>query len=584
MALAALTAVVVLASLPLAALAEESANPSTPQQFAVLPFAINGPEKYQYLAAGLQDMLMSRLFWQDKLHPAAKSAIQSLGSSKDLSDDKAASVIRQGGLDYLVWGSATIMGEECSLDVKVMDRVGKLWAKSAQTNIDKLIPSMERLARQVNNEVLKRPTLAQSPLGESAAEEGPTKMVNQMNPGLVPNETDRRTEYYLNPQFRYAGDSSTEGRKRSQSLGYSAIGMAVGDADHDGQSEIFVIEETKIHAYRMDAEGQLAKLGEHEIGGSKLNLGVSLVDANRDGYLEIVVSAALKTRRGRNQKWDEYTPRSYVLNFKADKFEMVQDEIQFYIGVIKTPPEYMPTMVGQKQGRRSLFDNGVYMVSKAGGDYTLGSRLKLPSEANVFNAAFVPQDLDSYKIMIIDERDHLRVYTDTLERQYTSDKVYSGSSLGLEYDESIYGVRDQVMLKPKYYLPVRMLPGNLDGGERHELLVNSPISVASQFFDRYRFFPEGEIHCVYWDGVGMSLVWKTRRIKGSVVDLGMGDIDNDGVEDLFTLVNTHPGPFGVKQRRGVILTYPLDVSKQGAVQGVDQEFLDEEHPGQPSSQ
>jgi hypothetical protein len=66
---------------------------------------------------------------------------------------------------------------------------------------------------------------------------------------------------------------------------------------------------------------------------------------------------------------------------------------------------------------------------------------------------------------------------------------------------------------------------------------------------------------LYWDGIGLNLAWKTRRIKGSVVGFSLADFTNTGGTDLVVCVNTHPGVLGVSARKTVVLAYPLDLSK-----------------------
>ncbi|MFW6323858.1 MAG: VCBS repeat-containing protein, partial [Desulfovibrionales bacterium] len=112
-----------------------------------------------------------------------------------------------------------------------------------------------------------------------------------------------------------------------------------------------------------------------------------------------------------------------------------------------------------------------------------------------------------------------------------------------------------------YYLPLRLVTANLNNDEQYELLVNKNISLASQFFGRYRSFPQGEIHSLYWDGVGLNLLWKTRRIKGTVVDYGIADVNNDGQRDLYVCIDSYPGASGFRTIRTFLEIYPLDAKK-----------------------
>ena len=59
----------------------------------------------------------------------------------------------------------------------------------------------------------------------------------------------------------------------------------------------------------------------------------------------------------------------------------------------------------------------------------------------------------------------------------------------------------------------------------------------------------------------MGLKWKTRRIRGSVAEIDLADVNNDGILDLVVGLNTHPGMVGVGSRRSVITAYPLDVGR-----------------------
>ena len=120
-------------------------------------------------------------------------------------------------------------------------------------------------------------------------------------------------------------------------------------------------------------------------------------------------------------------------------------------------------------------------------------------------------------------------------------------------------VNDNDYLWNYYYVPLPLVVATLGSDKKPELLVSRNISVASQFFENYRFFSQGEVHALQWDGVGMSLKWKTRRIKGTIVGYDVGDLDGDKTQDLVVCLNTYPGATGFKTRRTIVQSYSLDL-------------------------
>ncbi len=546
------------------------------QTFAVAPFSINGPSKYAYLQKGIQDMFNSRLNWADHFRPLGRSTVAKGIGSETVTTDNAQKVIVRLGCDYLIYGSVTIMGDQCSLDVRVTGRDGQTWPKTAQTSLDSLIPAFTRVANSINGEVFKKPGSESKTGTEKAGPTTGTDQKNAMNPMLIHNQPDGK-QVYLNPQFRYAGDAGMEGRIRSQSMPYVGYSCVVGDADGDGLNEIFVSTKHGVRAYQYDAEGNMRPKGEYDLGYLQQIVRLSMLDINGDGYQDIVGCVI------DGQGYDHYSessaqnnlssPKSFILNYKDGAFTVVDKDIKYFLTTARIPPDYHPALVGQKKGSRQFFGNTVSEMVKMGGEWQPGASLMLPPEGNVFNFTYLPMPEGQYKIIISDNKDKLRVYTRTGDRQYTTDEMYSGSSLGLRDDTSATGLKDSLVSKAPYYVPARMVATDLDHDDKYELLVNHPISVAAQFFERYRYFPQGEIHALVWDGVGLSLLWKTRRIKGSVADLGLADINNDGVMDLYVLINTHPGMLGVKFRRTILLAYPLDTTQQS--EKIDGEFLNE---------
>jgi hypothetical protein len=218
---------------------------------------------------------------------------------------------------------------------------------------------------------------------------------------------------------------------------------------------------------------------------------------------------------------------------------------------------------------------------KSGNKYELGGRLALPKDVNAFNFTWLPggRSGEGDKLVVLAEDERLKVFGPKGDALYRSMEKFSGSSEGIEYVRGVYGLgRDAAHLAEKYFAPMRMISVDLNRSGEYVLLVNKPISMAAQFFDRYRFFPEGEIQALFWDGVGLAMQWKTRRIKGSVVNLDLGDIMNNGVQSLVVGINTHPGATGLGQRQSLLLIYPLDTSRMDPNTMWDKTEMEESRP------
>ncbi len=513
--------------------------------FAVAPFTVHGPKTYTYLQQGIPSMLQTRLTWPGHFNPAAGEAVKKHAAAPITDKAAAHKVLKALKADYLVYGSVTIMGKECSLDVQLINAQGTATPFASQTTIDQLIPSLETTARTINAKVFKRPD-------EQSAKAEKTPKINQMNPHLIFNQSHAGEEAALNPQFKYEMASQNQsGRWRSQSLKHESRGMIVVDADNDGTNEIFIIDDHRVYAYK-EKDRRLVPLDVFKGAPKNILLTINALDTNKDGFMEIFVSGV----EGENQDVN-----SVVLTFKDKKFHLEKKRCKFFFNVVKMPPDYRPTLIGQKKGQKRLLERHIHELIPIAGEYREGKRLSLPVKANVFNHVYLPKGND-YNI-IVAYNDHLLTYSSANKLLSATEEIYAASGVKLEDLEVVPGLRanrDKAHMR-YYFLPTRLLPANLDKDKRHELIVSRPRSVASQFFGNFRNFSQGEIHALDWDGIGLNIIWKTRRIKGTLVDYAIADINNDGRNDLVVCVQTYPGATGLKAKRTIVVAYPLDQSQ-----------------------
>lgn len=526
--------------------------------YIVLPFSVTGPQGFSYLERSIPQMITSRLYWKDRVEPSRSEVPANV---RPVSDEAEAERLRvQYKADYVIWGTVTVVENDCSLDVRVRHKSGKVWPQVREAKAPQLIAAITGVSDSINREVFARPTSAAAISSSGGPGQGQGR-VNQMNPDIMINETSPK-EVYLNPQFRYSGTSAQDdSRLRSQALPFASIGMEVTDADGDGRNEIFILADRAVHAYSFD-QGKLNPLGSFNFPANSQCLNIRSM-SRPSGRAWIIVNTVDKGGQ----------PLASILTFTGRGFTEEMRNIRYYLNVVKLPPNFMPVLIGQEAQPPRLFKIGVFEMIKQGNKMVSGKRLNLPSDANVFNFTFLPGsrgERDSDKLIVLSGEERLRTYNSKNSRMAETTESYSGSALGLEIDPSMPGLsRDSVTIASVFYIPMRMLAIDLERDGNWELLVNKPISTASQIFDRYRYFPQSEIHSLFWDGIGMNLQWKTRRVKGSMVDFAVADGNNDGIPDLVTCVNTHPGALGVSARKTMVMLYPLDVSLTSPGTAVD---------------
>jgi hypothetical protein len=513
--------------------------------FAVTQFAVHGPDKYQYLKQGIQSMVVSRLSWPGKLQAMDAAKVDAAQPTPPASAADAQALLKKLHADYLVYGSLTIAGEEASLDMHFIDAAGKSTPKAVQAKLANLVPAMEKAVKEAGAEIFQRPP---SPSQAGGSAPGGSKTAPPPNPDFVGSQSANDPQKsYLNPNFRYAGPTQTTGVWRSQALQYASSGVAVADVNGDGKNEIVVLGTASVEVFS-HANEQLVPIARYDPPTNFQLLNISTFDINGDGSAEIIVSARYFKE-----------PRAFVLEMASGKLELKYRDIPLYLNVVPTPPDFTRTLVGSRPDTREVFAKGVNQITFSGGQAVVGSPVTLPKKANAFNFAFLPEKA-GYRVILSEDGDRLGVYTAKGERVALTEEEYAGSGIGVEHDPMMAPMdrprNDYLWLY--YYIPLPLLVANLDTDPHYELLVSRNISVAAQFFENYRSFSQGEIHALFWDGVGLNLKWKTRRIKGTISGYALGDVDNDGKQELVVSLNTWPGAVGVVNRKTVIMAYSLD--------------------------
>lgn len=513
--------------------------------FVVMPFAVNAPQSYNYLGKAVPSTIQNRI--------AKPGALKGqTGMAKVSSAAEARKVLSQNGADYAIWGVINVLGNDATVELNSVDKNGKTWSKSGSGPVSSLTSTVNNLSASLAAEAMGEPVMARP--GFMAQKGGKRPAANHSE--IIINETNAQ-QTYLNPQFRYQGAGASDGsRLRSQRIKENMVDMAVGDFNGDGKNEIAFLGDHRLIIFRWEASGQLKELGRTEVSRAYNNFSMRAMDINKDGAQDLVI-ATFQEEDGR--------PYSFFYSFRGNKFSQITQRIPYFASVMRIPPNFAPTLVGQSWDSIKLFQPGVHLLVKNGNKFGLGTRLSLPTGATVFNTAWIPasRGAGGDMLVMLSDTERVKVFQGNSEKPlHTTMESFSGSATGMDFYKGMPGlaVDKSKQLASKIYAPMRMIAADIGNTGENVLLLNKPISTASQLFDRYRYFPQGEIHALYWDGVGLGLKWKTRRIRGSVAEIDLGDVNNDGILDLVVGINTSP-ELGIGSRQSMITAYPLDTAQ-----------------------
>ncbi len=519
------------------------------KSFIVLPFSVNAPKSFSYLSKAVPGTIQGKLSSPGVLQGKTVN-------TKASSSAEARKALQAANADYAIWGVVNVVGNDCNVEVNSVDKSGKTWSKSASGSVSNLTSTVQNLTSSLGREALGVSVAAAKP-GFMTPGNRPVQPTGRTNSDIVMNETGQQ-QVYLNPQFRYQGAGESDGsRIRTQRIDYNMVDMAVADFNGDGKNEVAVLGDSTLAIYSWQEGGRLKELGKRKVSNTNNNFSMRAIDLNRDGAKDLVIAT---------YETDSNRPYSYFISFKGNKFSEVSPRIPYFASVLKLPPAFTPALVGQGYDSINLFAPGVHQLVKQEGKYVLGGRIGLPEGANVFNVAFIPADKSSGGdlLIMLTEDEKIKVFQGRNDKFiHRTMERFSGSAVGMDHYKTMPGlaIDKSTQLPGKYFAPMRMIAADIGNTGENVILLNKPISTASQFFDRYRFFPQGEIHALYWDGVGMGLKWKTRRIRGSVAEIDLADVNNDGIMDLVVGINTSP-ELGIGSRQSMITAYPLDVTKQ----------------------
>ena len=538
----------------------------------VLPFSVHSSDNIDYVRQGIQDMLTSRISVSDKIEVTGKDVVAEIlkkAGSKDLNLADVFSIGQQSKSDYVVWGSITKIGNNISIDGKLVDVTGGksdvgIFAQSQ--SLDDVIPKVNDFSQRIIGHIIGStpqsttatsapPMTATKPVAPSESREA--KIISGLKAGKKGTFTSM-----INPDLINAQDPVTKkGFWMSQHIKAEFKGMAIGDVNNDGVNEIVVIDSHTIYIYQKTNDN--LKLLKKIEGKKYLNyISVDVADINKNGIPEIIVTAL-----------NDRTLTSFILEYKDGNYATIASNIRYFLRVIDTASG-IPILLGQSYGMDKVFLTQIYQIIYSNGEYVAGDKMKIPLGLSVYGLTLDTLGPGmSEKIIAMDELDYLCIISQTnkpLTRIFTfgftpeeliwrSDDVYGGSN------NYIANIDRQRLLSSESEQPdsafanLRILTYDTNNDGKKEVIIVKNLSSAGRIFKNLKLFTSSEIYNLEWDGLGMTENWRTKKINGYVADYALKDVDNDGKPELVLALVQSVG--AALSDRSVIVIYKMDVAQ-----------------------
>ncbi len=556
------------------------------EAIALLPIKTHAASDISYLKSGIHTMLSSRLATYASLRIIDQAQVdqQLIAARQPARHDQLQQLGGTIGADYLLAVSLTAIGNSLSLDAKLYtaseDKAVETYYASAASE-DDIIGAVDSLVWDIAEKSFgkQRPVPKYQPTAPAMVQPAmqaaaPTTAAGQPVPSTFKTaHPDRQfmgsypggMRSGASPFIRPTTITGAFGFYKTQNLSLSMQSMDVGDIDGDGKVDVAIACKNKVIAYHL-INNRLVQFGEVEFITRYKIISMGLADLDDNGKSEIYITGV-----------DWTTPNAVGVEWKGKDFEYLFQNERWCVKPMKVPGPGM-ILAGQKMFSSGAYDEtndlfapGIFQLRIAeGGILQKDGQLPVPDSVNLYDFSLADLDGDGkVEVIAIDESDKLKVLTASGKQLWKGDEHYGGS---LRYvgGESSKAKSDRLILetrdKERVYIHSRIIIKDINNDNLPDVIVNKNLSTASRVMKNLKNYPSGEIHGLSWNGIGLTELWRTRKIDGYVSSYQMlNDAENKDLVTLYVGLVMNSGWLDVfSAQNSTLLMYPLDCRKQTA--------------------
>lgn len=512
---------------------------STPLRVGILPFQVNAPQDLSYLKNGIVDMLTSRLTWEGNV------TVSPAPAKDPVNEQTVKDIGSQSGLDYLVFGSLTVLGNSISIDAKVIDITGKKPIRTffiQSSSMDEVIPKIDLLATDINQTIFGRSVIADKtppaaepkrPIDESRAH--PDKLAQ----GGFEDRTTHPSD--LGPESAFSRRIEGITFWKSPNFSHLINGLAVGDVNGDDRMETVVVTPHTVFIYTVE-NNRMAEIQKIEMGRFIYIIGVDVADINGNGYSEIFATAL-------NAQKNAVT--SFVLEYDGQKFRTISEKLPWFFRVVRFSRSDS-ILLGQRGIVEDPFSGKIFQMAWKGAEYNEEKPILISEKLNLLGLTLGDIQNNGQNLPVaFDRQDYIHIFD-------ASGKTISKGGDRLGGGTLYYHIpKENPDVDNWAYLPVRILISDINSDGKREAIVAGNQELAGRLLEQFRQYTKGKMTALSWDGIGLISIWETREISGAIRDFSIADFDNDGKEELVCAVVMKEGAIAFTDPKSAVIAYEL---------------------------
>jgi TolB-like protein len=499
----------------------------------VLPFDIQSDSDLSFLQKGISQMLASRLASDASIEVISVDGASAAAISK--SNDEAAAVSTAARLktDYVCYGSVTVTNENVQTDawlVRTADETALVVFSQTGKNQGDVLQQVKSFSAEILTALGSKAPVMTPPMPrqQQATADESRRHPDTLWTGAVATGST--------PIRMMASDGKTEANVwRSLKFQAEIKSLAIGDVIGDKQNELVIINDNSVSLYRSVA-GKLELIDEFAGEMDNTAIRVDVADINQNGRAEIFVT---------NLYHDKTELKSYVLEWNGSKLEKIVQDANWYFRVM-TAPGKKPVLLGQQRGMAELFSKSVHELTWRNGTYAASSLAEVPRGLSLYaftSGNALNEGKDMTVALTSDLR--LRVLDQTGDMEWTSSERFTGGGIYMPYpvDASNSSAPEELRIK-RYYLPQRISISDIDKDGKNEVILVNNKDFLKNYLPNLRIFKSGHIDCLQWEGASFGIKWRTTDVSGQITDMVVGDLNNDGVDEIvFSVVDRSGSAF-----------------------------------------